>query len=127
MAWLAEGLVSLFFLVLIGQYTYREAKREGRSSPELRGVFWIAFGVVGVVRYLVHIQEQDPKRLGWVGLSVVLFTLWAIGTLGLWGLRGGFYLWGGLFAGFFVIYWQFNLEQERGSIDDTSSPSTAVE
>ncbi|MFC7029209.1 hypothetical protein ACFQJ5_18955 [Halomicroarcula sp. GCM10025324] len=82
MAWVAEGLVSLFFLVLIGQYTYREAKKEGRSSPELRGVFWIAFGVVGVVRYLVHLQERDPKGLAWVGLSGLLFALWAIGTLG---------------------------------------------
>ncbi|MFC7029349.1 hypothetical protein ACFQH8_21555 [Halomicroarcula sp. GCM10025710] len=81
MAWVAEGLVSLFFLVLIGQYTYREAKKEGRSSPELRGVFWIAFGVVGVVRYLVHLQERDPKGLAWVGLSGLLFALWAIGTL----------------------------------------------
>jgi len=111
MAWLAEGLVSLFFLTLIGQYTYREAKRRDRSSPELRGVFWIVFGVVGVVRYLIDIQEQDTKRLGWVVVSALLCVLWIVGTLGLWGLRSGFYLWGGLFAGFFVLYWQFSLKQ----------------
>ncbi|WP_424000250.1 hypothetical protein ACOZ4I_13135 [Haloarcula salina] len=114
MDWLSVGLVSLFFLVLIGQYVYREAVRENRSSPALRAVCWTVFGVVGVVRYLVHIRERDPNRLGWVGLSALLVALWGIGTIGLWGLSGGFYLWGGLFAGFFVLYWQCSLEQERG-------------
>jgi hypothetical protein len=127
MAWVAEGLISLFFLALIGQYTYREAKREDRSSPELRGVFWIVFGVVGVIRYLVHSQEKDLKRLGWAGISALLFALWAIGTIGLWGVSGGFYLWGALFAGFFVLYWQFQLEQDQGDVGNSSSPRTAVE
>jgi hypothetical protein len=43
---------------------------------------------------------------------MVLFALWAVGTFGLWGLNGGFYLWAGLFAGAFILYWQFILETE---------------
>lgn len=109
MDWLPVGLVSLFFLALIGQYVYREAVREDRSSPEVRGVCWAVFGVVGAVRYLVQIRERGPNRLGWVGLSALLFALWGIGTGGLWGLSGGFYLWGGLFTGLFILYWQFSL------------------
>jgi uncharacterized membrane protein YdjX (TVP38/TMEM64 family) len=44
---------------------------------------------------------------------MLLFALWAVGTFGLWGLNGGFYLWAGLFAGAFILYWQFNLETEK--------------
>ncbi|ADJ14767.1 hypothetical protein [Halalkalicoccus jeotgali] len=112
MAWMAQGLVLLFFLVLTGQYAYREAKRENRSSPRLRGIFWIVFGIRGAVTYLVQIQKREWKRLGWIGFSLLLFAVWAVGTFGFWGLSGGFHLWGGLFAGLLVLYWQFNLEQE---------------
>jgi hypothetical protein len=110
MYWRAVVAVSLFFWVLIAQYVYRESKREGRSSPKLRGIFWGVLGVAGAVIYLVHIRERDKKRLAWLGLSILLFTVWAIGTIGLWGLGSGFYLWADLFAGIFILYWQFNLE-----------------
>lgn len=113
MDWVAEGLVFLFFWVLIGQYVYREANRENRSSPILRGVFWGVFGIVGTVTYLTYIREREQNRLGWLGFSMLLFALWAVGTFGLWGLNGGFYLWAGLFAGAFILYWQFNLETEK--------------
>ena len=127
MAWLTQGLVSLFFLVLIGQYAYREAKREKRSSPRLRGVFWVVFGIGGAVTHLVHIQERDWKQVGWMGFSILLFAVWAIGTFGLWGLNGGFHLWGGLFAGLFVLYWQFSLEQGERRLDSPSSRNTTME
>ena len=112
MDWVPEGVVFLFFWVLIGQYVYREADRVSRSSPILRGIFWAAFGIIGTLTYLAHLQGREKSRLGWLGLSLVLFALWAIGTVGLWGLNGGFYLWAGLFAGAFILYWQFILETE---------------
>ncbi len=127
MVWLTQGLVSLFFLVLIGQYAYREAKSENRSSPKLRGIFWVVFGIVGAVTHLVHIQERAWKRVEWMGFSILLFAVWAIGTFGIWGLSGGFHLWGGLFAGLFVLYWQFSLKQEGRSLDSASSRNTTVE
>lgn len=112
MEWLPVALVVLFFWVLVGQYAYREARREDRSSPVLRGVLWWLFGVVGAVEYLVRVRDRERTRLPWLGLSALLFALWAVGTFGLWGLSGGFYLWGGLFAGLFVLYWQFDLETD---------------
>lgn len=110
MNWFPYGLVFLFFWVLIGQYVYREAKREDRSSPTLRGVFWGVYGVVGAVTYLAHIRTREKRRLAWLAFSLVLFAVWGIGTFGLWGLSSGFYLWADLFAGIFILYWQFNLE-----------------
>lgn len=113
MDWVAEGLASLFFWVLIGQYVYRGANRENRSSPILRGIFWGVFGVVGAVTYLAHIQDREKNRLGWRGFSTLLLALWVVGTFGLWALNGGFYLWAGLFTGVYSLYWQFNPETER--------------
>ena len=110
MDWVAEGVVFLFFWVLIGQYVYREAHGENRSYPILRGIFWAVFGIIGTLTYVAHIRGREKSRLGWLGLSMILVALWAIGTVGLWGLNGGFYLWVGLFAGAFILYWQFILE-----------------
>ena len=112
MRWVLEGLICLFFWVLIGQYVYREANRENRSSPILRGLFWGVLGIVGAITYLGHFHDRESHRLRWLGFSLVLSALWAIGTVGLWGLNGGFYLWAGLFAGLFILYWQFILETE---------------
>lgn len=110
MEWLPAAAVVAFFLVLLGQYAYREARRENRSSPAFRGVLWWLLGIVGAVRYLARVREREKTPLAWLALSVLLFALWAVGTFGLWGLSGGFYLWAGLFAGLFVLYWQFDLE-----------------
>lgn len=110
MEWFSAGVLVLFFWVLIGQYVYREANKENRSSPKLRGIFWGVLGVVGAVTYLTHIREREKNRVAWLGVSILLFMLWAVGTFGLWGLNGGFHLWAGLFAGVFILYWQFNLE-----------------
>lgn len=110
MDWFTAGVMVLFFWVLIGQYVYREANKENRSSPKLRGIFWGVLGVVGAVTYLTHIRDRKKNRLAWLGVSILLFTLWAAGMFGLWGLKGGFRLWAGLFAGVFILYWQFNLE-----------------
>lgn len=62
------------FWVLIGQYAYREAKKENRSSPKLRGIFWGVFGIAGAATYLAHIQEQEKNRLAWLGFSILLFV-----------------------------------------------------
>ncbi|WP_345890570.1 hypothetical protein [Halorhabdus amylolytica] len=110
MYWIAVGLVCLFFWALIGKYVYREAEREDRPSPKLRAVFWGILGIAGAIIYVAHIREREKKRLAWLGFAIILFTLWAIGTVGLWGLSSGFYLWADLFVGMFVLYWQFNLE-----------------
>lgn len=110
MDWFTAGMMVLFFWVLIGQYVYREANKENRSSPKLRGIFWGVLGVVGAVTYLTHIREREKNRFAWLGVSILLFALWAVGTFGLWGLKGGFHLWAGLFTGVFILYWQFNLE-----------------
>lgn len=110
MAWFPVWSVILFFWVLIGHYVYREAKKENRSSPRLRGLFWGVIGVVGAVVYLAHIRDRDKDQLVWLSFAVVLFVVWAIGTFGLWGLSSGFYLWADFFAGVFILYWQFNLE-----------------
>jgi hypothetical protein len=110
MEWFSAGVLVLFFWVLIGQYVYREANKENRLSPKLRGIFWGVLGVVGAVTYLTHIREREKNRVAWLGVSILLFMLWAVGTFGLWGLKGGFHLWAGLFAGVFILYWQFNLE-----------------
>lgn len=107
---LTAGVMVLFFWVLIGQYVYREAKKENRSSPKLRGAFWGVLGVVGAVTYLAHIRDRQKNQLAWLGVSILLFAVWAVGTFGLWGLSGGFRLWASLFAGVSILYWQFNLE-----------------
>lgn len=99
-----------FFWALIGQYVYREAKREDRSLPKLRAIFWGILGIAGAIGYVAHIREREKKRLAWLGFAIVLFTLWVVGTIGLWGLNSGFYLWAALFTGIFILYWQFNLE-----------------
>ncbi len=57
MDWFTAGVMVLFFWVLIGQYVYREANKENRSSPKLQGIFWGVLGVVGAVTYLTHIPE----------------------------------------------------------------------
>jgi hypothetical protein len=105
------GVLVLLFWALIGQYVYQEANKENRKSPKIRGLFWGVLGVVGAVTYLTHIRERENDRLAWLGVSILLFTLWAAGTFGLWGLKGGFHLWAGLFAGVFILYWQFNPER----------------
>ncbi|MCD2200984.1 hypothetical protein LPA44_13925 [Halobacterium sp. KA-4] len=110
MDWITVGLTFLFFWGLLGQYVYREAMKENRSSPILRGVCWGAIGVLGAVTYLIHLRDKEADRLAWLGVSLLLVTVWAIGTVGLWGLSGGFHLWAALFAGVFILYWQFNLE-----------------
>lgn len=117
MAWtggefLTIGLVFLFFWLLVGQYWYREARKRGRTSPELRGLFWGVFGVVGVFVYLVRIRRREKDRLIPAGASILLFAFWAMNAIGPAGPQehGGWYAWAGLFAGLFVLYWQFHLE-----------------
>lgn len=112
---LRVGLVVLFFWALVGQYVYREAKKERRSFPKLRGLCWGAVGVVGAVNYLVHIREREKKRLGWVGLAMLLFAFWAIATIGRGALDRAFRAWAALFAGVFLLYWQFHVETFDGS------------
>jgi hypothetical protein len=118
MEWVTVGLVFLFFWILLSQYVYREAKKENRSSPKLRGVCWWALGVIGAVTYLIRLRDRETNRLTWLAVSLLLFTVWVVGTAGLWGLNGGFHLWAALFAGLFILYWQFNLEtvgSEKGA------------
>ena len=109
MDWITTGVVFLFFWILIGQYAYREAKGEGRTVPKLRGIFWGVFGIVGAVSYLIYVREREPNQIAWLGFSILLFTMWTVGFLGLWGLNSGFHLWAGLFAGVFILYWRFDI------------------
>ena len=109
MDWMADGLVVLFFWGLIGQYVYREAIKESRSSPVLRAVFWGVFGSLGAIT-LLRGNDYEKTRLGWLGFSMVLIVLWAVGSFDLWGLNGGYYLWASLFASGYILYWQFDLE-----------------
>ena len=115
MDWITTGVVFLFFWILIGQYAYREAKGEGRTVPKLRGIFWAMFGIVGAFSYLIHVRERETNQLAWMGFSILLVTMWAVGTLGLWGLNSGFYLWAGLFVGVFILYWRFSIKSS-GSV-----------
>ena len=114
---LSIGLLFLFFWTLIGQYAYREAKKEGRSSPKLRGLCWGVLGVVGVVNYLRR-GGNRTKRLAWLGFSVLLFGVWAIEPV-VQGEPAGWYAWAGFYCGLFVLYWQFDLEtvSETGKLD----------
>jgi hypothetical protein len=103
------GALFLFFWTLIGQYVYREAKKEQRSSPRLRGLGWGVLGVIGVFGYLANIRTAEKNRLGWLGLSLVLFVFWATEPLIQQG-PPGWYAWAGFYTGLLILYWQFNLE-----------------
>jgi len=109
MNWIRSALIFLFFWTLIGQYVYRKANEQNRSSPELRGIFWGLIGVLGAAAYLLHIRDNQKNRLVWIGVSVLLFTVWAVGTAGFWGVNGGFRLWAALSASVFILYWQFDI------------------
>ena len=117
---LYAGVLFLFFWPLIGQYVYREAKKEQRSSPRLRGLGWGVLGVVGVFRYLANIRTEEKSRLGWLGLSLLLFVFWAAEPLIQQG-PPGWYAWAGFYAGLFVLYWQFDfdLPDDSGAQPDT--------
>ncbi|WP_312621958.1 hypothetical protein [Haloarcula sp. 1CSR25-25] len=110
MNWFRSSLVFLFFWVLVGQYVYRRANEQNRSSPELRGLFWGLIGILGAAAYLLHIRDNQKHRLVWIGVSVLLFTVWAVGTVGFWGVTEGFHLWAALSASVFILYWQFDIE-----------------
>lgn len=106
---LHAGVAFLFFWTLIGQYVYREAKKEQRSSPRLRGLGWGVLGVIGVFDYLASIRTEEKSRLGWLGFSLLLFVFWAMEPLIQQG-PPGWYAWAGFYTGLFILYWQFNLE-----------------
>ncbi|GAA0478676.1 hypothetical protein MUK72_13355 [Halococcus dombrowskii] len=106
---LTAGVLFLFFWTLVGQYAYREAKTEGRSMPKRRGLCWGVLGIVGVIDYLRDIRNRDESRLRWIGFAALLFAFWAIDPV----VRqkpAGWYAWAGVYAGLFVLYWQFDLE-----------------
>jgi hypothetical protein len=105
---LSVGLSFLFFWTLIGQYVYREAKKEGRSSPKRRGLCWGILGVVGVVNYLRRGSNQ-AKRPAWLGFALLLFAFWAIEPV-IQAEPAGWYAWAGFYSGLLVLYWQFDLE-----------------
>jgi len=65
-------LAFLFFWALIGQYVYREAARENRSSPKRRELYWGVRGVRGAFTYLMTIRERDRARLAWLVFSSLL-------------------------------------------------------
>ena len=106
---LYTGALFLFFWTLIGQYVYREAKKEQRSSPRLRGLGWGVLGMIGVFRYLANIRTEKKSRLAWLGFSLLLFVFWATEPF-LQQKPPGWYAWAGFYAGLFILYWQFNLE-----------------
>ena len=108
---LRVGLLILFFWGLVGLYAYREAKQERRSSPVRRGQGWGAIGLVCAVDYLVRSRERRRDRLGWLTLSVLLVGFWAVATIGRGDLDRAFHAWAALFAGLFVLYWQFDVER----------------
>lgn len=116
------SLVFMFFWGLIGQYVYREAKKEQRSSPTHRGLFWGVFGVVGAIIYLTRIRERKKNRLAWLGFSILLFAFWAIATIGQGELDRAFRAWAAAFTGLLILYWQFNLE----TVEDSSRDPDAV-
>ena len=117
---LYTGVAFLFFWTLIGQYTYREAKKEQRSSPRLRGLGWGVIGIIGVIDYLANIRGKEKSRLGWLGFSLLLFVFWAAEPLIQQG-PPGWYGWAGFYAGLFILYWQFSLElpDDSGTQPDT--------
>ncbi|WP_049998579.1 hypothetical protein [Halococcus sediminicola] len=115
---LYTGVLFLFFWTLIGQYVYREAKREQRSSPQLRGLGWGVLGIIGVFGYLANIKTGEKNRLWWLGLSLLLFVFWAAEPLIQQG-PPGWYAWAGFYAGLFILYWQFDLEP----LDDSGTQS----
>ena len=117
---LYAGVIFLFFWTLIGQYVYREAKKEQRSSPQLRGLGWGVLGVIGVFDYLANIREEEKSRLRWLGFSLLLFVFWATEPL-IQQRPPGWYAWAGFYAGLFILYWQFNLEllDDSGTQPDT--------
>ena len=106
---LPTGVLFLFFWTLIGQYAYREAKNESRSSPLRRGLCWGMLGVAGAFDYLSAIGSRDKSRLSWLGFSALLFAFWAIEPV-FQREPAGWYAWAGFYTGLFVLYWQFNLE-----------------
>lgn len=106
---LYTGVSFLFFWTLIGLYVYREAKKEQRSSPQLRGLGWGVIGIIGVVDYLTDIKAEEKSRLGWLGFSLLLFVFWAAEPLIQQG-PPGWYAWAGFYTGLLILYWQFNLE-----------------
>ena len=112
---LRVGLLTLFFWGLIGVYVYREAKKERRSSPVRRGLGWGVMGLVGAVDYLVRSRERRKDRLAWLTLSVLLVGFWALATIGRGDLDRAFHAWAALFAGLFVLYWQFDVERVGGA------------
>jgi len=102
-------LAFLFFWALIGQYVYREATRENRSSPKRRGLYWGVRGVRGALTYLVTIRERDRARLAWLVFSSLLVLFWAGDAL-IDRELPGWYAWAGFYSALFILYWQFDLE-----------------
>ena len=117
---LYTGVAFLFFWTLIGQYAYREAKKEQRSSPRLRGLGWGMLGIVGVVDYLANIRSEEKSRLWWLGFSLLLFVFWAAEPL-IQQKPPGWYAWAGFYTGLLTLYWKFNLDllDESGTQPDT--------
>lgn len=72
---LYSGALFLFFWTLIGQYVYREAKKEQRSSPRLRGLGWGVLGVIGVFDYLANIRTEGKEPSGVVGIFIAAVCL----------------------------------------------------
>ncbi|GAA0453495.1 hypothetical protein GCM10008985_06560 [Halococcus dombrowskii] len=106
---LNTGVLFLFFWMLIGLYVYREAKKEQRSSPRLRGLGWGMLGIIGAVDYLTDIKAEEKGRLRWLGFSLLLFVFWAAEPL-IQQRPPGWYAWAGFYTGLLILYWQFNLE-----------------
>ncbi|MFH5797244.1 hypothetical protein [Haladaptatus sp. CMAA 1911] len=102
------GVYFVFFWAIIGVYIYREAKKERRSSPKLRGFGWGVFALIGVVKYLIHLPESDKSRTKWLALALACFVFWGIGTFGLQELAA-WYPWAAFYAGLFILYVKFDL------------------
>lgn len=121
MDWFTVGALFLLFSVPFSLYVYREAKRENRSSPKLRGIGWGVMGIIGAYTYLTRTQNREQSRLIWFGISTYMIAVWTVGALGLWGWSPGIRHWLGLLLGLFVLYWQFELdldESRRTSISN---------
>lgn len=112
MDWITTGLVFLFFWTLIGLYVYREAEKEQRSSPKLRGLCWGILGISGVFKYIFHIRNRNKGRLAWLCFSLLLFAFWMIEPI-IQQESAGWYAWAGFYTALFILYWQFNLEIPR--------------
>lgn len=109
-----------FFWTIIGIYAYREARKEGRSSPELQGAGWGLLGLLGAIKYVFGRSEYDSRQLKWLGLVALLVTFWLIGTVGQ-GKFGAWYPWAGFYAGLFVLYVNFGLNALAGATERSTA------